>query len=167
MPTISTSWMLQRKLVLTCPIHVELAPAPPARANFRVALLINLIKASWTMSRSRKASPCFAWLTRQVIVRSQGKLKKTSDHLWAEKGGAVSLSARFYVQGLALAIVDRPNKKSRHLIPGPPPRITTNTSSKVRKHLYVRFIRLLTAKNDQTLSLFFLTNSSPFTSAIT
>ena len=159
--------MLQRKLVLTCPIHAELAPAPPARANFRVALLINRIKASWTMSRSRKASPCFAWLTRQVIVRSQGKLKKTSDHPRAEEGGAVSLSPRSYVQGWAIAIVDCPKKKSRRLMPEPPPLMTGITSSKVRKHLYVRFIRLLTAKNDQTLSLFFLTSSSPFTSAIT
>ena len=71
--------MLQRKLVLICPIHAELVPAPPALASSRVALWISRIRAFWTMNKSPKALPCFAWLTQQVIVRSKEKPKKTSE----------------------------------------------------------------------------------------
>ena len=78
-PTISTSLMLQRKRVRICPTRVELAPAPPAQASFRVALWINRIKAFWTTNRSPTALPCFAWPTQQVIARSKEKPKKTSE----------------------------------------------------------------------------------------
>ena len=78
-PTISTSLMRQKKLVLICPIHAEPVPAPPARASCRVALWINRIRASWTTNRSQKALPCFAWLTQQAIAKSKEKQKKSSE----------------------------------------------------------------------------------------
>ena len=123
-PTISTSLMLQKKLVLICPIHAELAPAPRARARFQVVLLINRIRASWTMNRSPKASPFSAWLTQQAIARSRVKQKKTSDFIWAENGGAVSLTPHPQAQDLSLRIVDHPKKKSRRSMPGPPSLMT-------------------------------------------
>ena len=123
-PTISTSLMRQKKPVLICPIHAELAPAPRARARFRVVLLINRIRASWTMNRSPKASPFSAWLTQQAIARSRVKQKKTSDFIWAENGGAVSLTPHPQAQDLSLRIVDHPKKKSRRSMPGPPSLMT-------------------------------------------
>ena len=123
-PTISIFLMRQKKLVLICPIHAELAPAPRARARFQVVLLINRIRASWTMNRSPKASPFSAWLTQQAIARSRVKQKKTSDFIRAKNGGAVSLSPKSQTQDLAIKIVDRPKKKSRCSMPGPPSLMT-------------------------------------------
>ena len=166
-PTISTSLMRQKKPVLICPIHAELAPAPRARARFQVVLLINRIRASWTMNRSPKASPFSAWLTQQAIARSRVKQKKTSDFIWAEHGGAVSLSPQSQAQDLALRIADRPKKKSWHSMPGTPSLMTRTRSGKMRKHLCVRLALLLLVEDRQTLFPFFFTSSIPFTSATT
>ena len=123
-PTISTSLMRQKKPVLICPIHAELAPAPRARARFQVVLLINRIRASWTMNRSPKASPFSAWLTQQAIARSRVKQKKTSDFIWAKNGVAVSLSPKSQTQDLAIRILDLPKKRARRSMSGPPSLMT-------------------------------------------
>lgn len=72
--------MQQKKLVLIFPIPAEPVHAPPVRAKFQLVLLINRIRASWTMNKSPRGLPSYVSPIQQAIAKSRVRRKRTSDN---------------------------------------------------------------------------------------